>query len=82
MYVQQLLSHLLPVLAPAAVQTLDDGGGVAEDEGEARGPGDHRDHGQPEVGHVLGGEPPVTNAEHVRHRLEARMNILQTTIQK
>ena len=48
---------------------------MAEDEGETRGPGDHRDHGQPEVGHVLGGEPPVANAEHVRHRLEAGMNI-------
>ena len=63
--------YLLPVLPPAAVQALDDGGGVAEDEGEAGGPGDHGDHGEPEVSHVLRGEPAVADAEHVRHRLEA-----------
>ena len=43
---------------------------MAEDEGEAGGPGDHGDHGEPEVSHVLRGEPAVADAEHVRHRLE------------
>ena len=44
---------------------------MTEDEGEAGGPGDHRDHCEPEVSHVLRREPPVADAEHVRHRLEA-----------
>ena len=36
---------------------------MAEDEGEAGGPGDHADHGQPEVRHVLGGKPTVPDTE-------------------
>ena len=63
--------YLLPVLPPAAVQTLDDGGGVAEDEGEAGGPGYHGDHGEPEVSHVLRREPAIADTEHVGHRLES-----------
>ena len=51
------MSHLLPVLSPGGVQALYDGGGVAEDEGEAGGPRDHADHCQPQVCHVLGREP-------------------------
>ena len=46
-------AHLLPVLAPAAVQALDDAGGVPEDQGEAGGARDHGHHRQPEVRHVL-----------------------------
>ena len=51
------MSHLLPVLSPGGVQALYDGGGVAEDEGEAGGPSDHADHSQPQVRHVLRREP-------------------------
>ena len=54
-----LAAHLLPVLAPAAVQALDDAGGVPEDEGEAGGARDHGHHRQPEVRHVLGREPAI-----------------------
>ena len=69
-------AHLLPVLPPAAVQTLDDGGRVTKDEGETCGTGDHGDHGEPEVRHVLRGEPTVADTEHVRHRLEEGPGVL------
>ena len=49
---------------------------MTEDEREAGGPGDHRDHGQPEVGHVLGREPAVADTEHVRHGLEQGPGVL------
>ena len=55
--------YLLSVLSPGGVQALYDGGGVAEDEGEAGGPGDHADHGEPEVRHVLGRKPAIPDTE-------------------
>ena len=63
--------YLLSVLSPGGVQALYDGGGVAEDEGEAGGPGYHGDHGEPEVSHVLRREPAIADTEHVGHRLES-----------
>lgn len=68
--VQEGDTDLLSVLSPAAVKTLDDAGSVSEDESKASGSGNHGDHGQPEVGHVLGREATVANTQHVGHGLE------------
>ena len=68
--------HLLPVLAAGRVQALYDAGGVAEDHGVAGGARHHAEHRQPQVRHVLRGEPPVSDAQHVRHGLEQRPGVL------
>lgn len=49
---------------------------MAQDEGKAGGPGNHGDHGQPEVRHVLGGKPAVADTQHVGHRLEQGPGVL------
>ena len=67
---------LLPVLPPGGVQALDDAGGVAEDHGVAGGARHHAEHGQPQVRHVLWGEPAVADAEHVGHGLEESPGVL------
>ena len=70
------ISYLFSVLSAGTVQTLDDAGGVAQDQGKAGGPGNHGDHGEPQVGHVLRGEPPVANTQHVGHGLEQGPGVL------
>ena len=50
-------SDLLPVLSPAAVQALDEVGGVAQEHGVAGGAADHAQHRQPHVRQGLGREP-------------------------
>ena len=57
--------YLFAVLSPAAVKTLDEVGGVAEEHGIAGGPGDHGEHGEPHVSEGLGRKPPVPNTQHV-----------------
>ena len=42
---------------------------MAEEHGVAGGPGDHGEHGEPHVSEGLGREPPIPDAEHVRHCL-------------
>ena len=64
------ISFLFSVLSAGTVQTLDDAGGVAKDQGKAGCPSNHGDHGEPQVGHVLRGKPPITNTQHVGHGLE------------
>ena len=65
-----MFDHLLSVLSPAAVQALDDAGGVSQDQSKAGGASNHRDHGQPEIRHVLRRKPAVPDTQHVRHGLE------------
>ena len=69
-------ADLLLVLAPRRVQGLDEGGGVADEHGVARGAHDHAEHGEPDVGHAYRCLLPVANAEHVAHGLEQGVGIL------
>lgn len=63
-------AYLLLVLPPRGVQRLDEGGGVADEHGVARGAHDHAQHRQPDVRHALGRLLPVADAQHVAHGLE------------
>ena len=57
--------YLFPVLSSAAVQTLDEVGGVAQEHGVAGGPGDHGEHGEPHVSEGLRRKPAIPNTQHV-----------------
>ena len=69
-------ADLLLVLTPGGVQGLDEGGGMTDEHGVARGTHDHAEHGEPDVGHAYRCLLPVANAEHVAHGLEQGVGIL------
>lgn len=43
---------------------------MADEHGIAGGADDHAKHGEPDVGHALGGLTSISNAQHVAHGLE------------
>lgn len=63
-------TDLLPVLPARRVKTLDEIGGVSKEEGVARRPADHGQHGEPHVRQGLRWEAAVADTQHVGHRLE------------
>ena len=54
---------------------MDEGGGVANEDGIAGGAHDHAEHGQPDVRQALGGLTTVTDTQHVTHRFEHRKGV-------
>ena len=59
-------------MSPAAVKTLDEIGGVAQEHGVAGGPRYHGEHGKPHISEGLGRKPSIPYAEHVGHCLAER----------
>ena len=68
--------HLLLKLSSAGIEGLDEGGGVAQENGVARGPDHHRDDREPDFGGILGRALPVTDTQHVRQCFEKRPCVL------
>ena len=72
-----LYDHLLSVLSPAAVQALDEVGGVTQEHGVAGGAADHAQHGQPHVCQRLRGEPGQYEKSRVRLNFVTILNKIE-----
>ena len=70
------VTYLFAVLATGRVHGLNEVGGVADEEREARGAGHHTDDGQPDVRDALRWKLAVADAQHVRQRLEHGPRVL------
>ena len=71
-------AYLLLVLPARWVQWLNQSCGVAHKHGVARGPYDHTQHGDPQVGHADRGPRAIPDAQHVAHGFEEGIRVLLT----
>lgn len=48
---------------------------MADEHGVTGGANDHAEHGEPDVGHALGGLTSISNTQHVAHGLKERKGV-------